>query len=285
MERYIQQLVEDIHRATYQVRPPHELWVDSEADPQDELELEDMSHVEKYLYGEEEPISSITGIDCEALPSTEKLNQEQQALLATELEKLLDFFHFELEFPVGYPAHLRYPFIKDFWEESHVPLSFGTNHIEFCDYERDDCPFEGYCTTCDEIEAQLKYDEEHAGNSAMDSDFDIDDFLPTREDIERWAKNRKNMDTGEINSKKNDLGLPFGEDSDDEDDSDFIPIYNGFYNDDGTKIDPNSVPIPGLCIICKKYQADDWDENILCTLNRNDQRDSDDFKCGAFEKI
>ena len=60
---------------------------------------------------------------------------------------------------------------------------------------------------------------------------------------------------------------------------------NGFYNDDGTKIDPESIPVPGLCIICQKYQIDDWDENLLCMMNRNDQRDEPDFKCGAFEKI
>ena len=60
---------------------------------------------------------------------------------------------------------------------------------------------------------------------------------------------------------------------------------NGFYNDDGTKIDPDSVPVPGLCIICRKHQIDDWDENLLCLMNRNDQRNETDFKCGAFEKI
>ena len=60
---------------------------------------------------------------------------------------------------------------------------------------------------------------------------------------------------------------------------------NGFYNDDGTKIDPESVPIPGLCIICRKYQIDDWDENLLCLMNRHDQRNERDFNCGAFEKF
>lgn len=60
---------------------------------------------------------------------------------------------------------------------------------------------------------------------------------------------------------------------------------NGFYNDDGTKIDPESVPVPGLCVICKKHRIDDWEENLLCLMNRNDQRDEPDFKCGAFEKI
>jgi hypothetical protein len=35
---------------------------------------------------------------------------------------------------------------------------------------------------------------------------------------------------------------------------------NGFYDDDGNKIDPESLPVPGLCVICKKHQIDDWDE-------------------------
>ncbi len=281
MERYIQQLIDDIHRATYNLRPPHDIWAYSEADPQDELELEDMSHVEKYLYGEKEPISSITGIDGGQLPPADKLTPEQQGLLASELEELLDYFHFRLEFPVDYPAHLRYPFIKKFWNESHVPMSFGTTHIEFCDYDKENCPFPGYCTTCDEVEAQMKYDEENAGNPDTRDDQDLDDFLPSPDQIEKWAKNRKEMD-----SEEDELAplFPFPEDEEG-DISDFPPIINGFYNDDGTKVDPNSVPVPGLCIICKKYQMDDWDENILCLMNRNDQRDSDDFQCGAFEKI
>jgi len=60
---------------------------------------------------------------------------------------------------------------------------------------------------------------------------------------------------------------------------------NGFFNDDGTKIDTESIPIPGLCMLCKSYYTDDWDENMLCLMNRNDQRDDDQFECGAFEKL
>lgn len=65
----------------------------------------------------------------------------------------------------------------------------------------------------------------------------------------------------------------------------FSEEINGFYNDDGTKIDPETVPVPGLCVICKSHQADDWEENLLCLMNRHDQRNEDDFKCEAFEKI
>ena len=57
---------------------------------------------------------------------------------------------------------------------------------------------------------------------------------------------------------------------------------NGLYNDDGTKIDPELIPTPGLCVTCRKNTAGGL-ENILCLLNRNDQRDDPDFACGAYE--
>lgn len=60
---------------------------------------------------------------------------------------------------------------------------------------------------------------------------------------------------------------------------------NGFYDDDGNKIDPDSVPVRSLCVICKSHHADDWEENLLCLMNRFDQRDEEDFKCSAFEKV
>lgn len=61
-------------------------------------------------------------------------------------------------------------------------------------------------------------------------------------------------------------------------------IYNGFYNDDGEKIDPESVPIPSLCLICKSYDTGDWEEDLLCLMNRFDQKDDEEFRCGAFEQ-
>lgn len=30
---------------------------------------------------------------------------------------------------------------------------------------------------------------------------------------------------------------------------------------------------------------DDWDENLLCMMNRLDQRNDPCFKCGAFDKL
>jgi len=89
MERYIEHLIEDIHRATWNIRPPHEIWPLSKADPDNELELEDMVFAEKNLYGKKKQISEITGIDSELLPDSNKLTSQQQARLAIELEKLI----------------------------------------------------------------------------------------------------------------------------------------------------------------------------------------------------
>ena len=55
------------------------------------------------------------------------------------------------------------------------------------------------------------------------------------------------------------------------------------FDDDGTEVNPDLIPKPDLCSICKKQ--DDPKEEILCSLNRLDQRNDDDFKCFAFENI
>lgn len=72
--------------------------------------------------------------------------------------------------------------------------------------------------------------------------------------------------------------------SDPEDEEMPVPFVGGLFNDDGTRIDPMKVPIPELCLRCNSYLSDDWEDNILCTLTRNDQRDDDEFDCGAFEE-
>jgi len=172
MDRYIEQLIEDLNILTSKKNSHTETETESEND--DESFLKHIENVENYLYGDKIPVSSITGILFEQLPPPEKLNKRQQKILSAELEKFLRYFHFELDFPRKYPLHLRYPFIRNFWNEKHVALSFGSSHIEFCDYEKENCPFPGYCKTCDEVEAQMKFDEEQSKNNT--NEFDLDEL-------------------------------------------------------------------------------------------------------------
>ena len=57
---------------------------------------------------------------------------------------------------------------------------------------------------------------------------------------------------------------------------------SGVYDDDGTKIEPETTPKPSLCVTCKK-DDEGGEVQMLCLLNRNDQRDEPDFRCGAYE--
>jgi hypothetical protein len=56
-----------------------------------------------------------------------------------------------------------------------------------------------------------------------------------------------------------------------------------YYDDDGNELDPLMIAIPELCLKCEKKE--DPLETILCDLNRLDQKDEPDFKCGAFVSL
>jgi hypothetical protein len=58
---------------------------------------------------------------------------------------------------------------------------------------------------------------------------------------------------------------------------------NGFFDDDGNKDNPNLLPKPQLCLSCKSNEDEGWEENLLCQMNRWDQRNSLDFKCCSYQ--
>ncbi len=57
---------------------------------------------------------------------------------------------------------------------------------------------------------------------------------------------------------------------------------HGFFNGDGTPVNPDLMPKPSLCTTCK--HDSDPNQETLCALNRMDQRGTDDFKCEAYEE-
>ena len=60
---------------------------------------------------------------------------------------------------------------------------------------------------------------------------------------------------------------------------------NGMFDDEGYEINPDSIKKPSLCLTCFKNVDPDWEEELLCNLNRNDQTDEKVFKCYAFKKL
>lgn len=60
---------------------------------------------------------------------------------------------------------------------------------------------------------------------------------------------------------------------------------NGIFDDDGYEINQKNIKMQPLCLTCIKYYSDDLEEEMLCNLNRHDQADEKEFKCGAYEKL
>jgi hypothetical protein len=60
---------------------------------------------------------------------------------------------------------------------------------------------------------------------------------------------------------------------------------NGMFDDDGYEINTISIKKPFLCLTCLKIIDPDWEEELLCNLNRNDQANEKEFRCHAYEKI
>ena len=56
-----------------------------------------------------------------------------------------------------------------------------------------------------------------------------------------------------------------------------------YYDDNGNELDPSTIVIPRMCLMCEKKV--DGDEEILYNLNRLDQWDEKVFDCGAFVSL
>lgn len=59
--------------------------------------------------------------------------------------------------------------------------------------------------------------------------------------------------------------------------------FNGFFDDDGNKLNPDLIKKPDLCLSC--IHDNDPNEEILCILTRLDQNESgEEFKCYSYRQ-
>lgn len=125
MERYIEQLIEDIRNSSE--KAPKEDTGTDDPDGTDSIR-----YAEQFVHGEAQPLSQITGIDQEQLPPVDKLNNKQINQLLNELIRLLNNFHFVPDFPEKVPVNLRYKVLREHWNDEYVSVGGGQVHIEFC---------------------------------------------------------------------------------------------------------------------------------------------------------
>ncbi len=58
-------------------------------------------------------------------------------------------------------------------------------------------------------------------------------------------------------------------------------IFSGgtYHDDDGNELNPDLYPKPALCLSCVLNESEDAENEVLCNLNRLDQRDEKEFCC------
>jgi hypothetical protein len=150
MNNYLTHLISDMHQAS--VRVPGSRIPDGEFDPDYMLELEESP---------EKPMSQWFGLSREEFPPSDKLNEEQLELMATEFEQLWAIFSFYPDFPDGLPAKRRYELMCEYLDHpcQHWPGCWE-HHFEFCSYEPENCPFGDEFCRCKEF---LNDDDIHSG--------------------------------------------------------------------------------------------------------------------------
>ncbi len=167
MDHYLEQLIDDLKRSAAQatafrgdveVNIPEETTIEAFGDPG---------------LGVERRLSDIVGISRASLPAPGKLRTGQINRLLREMVDLLHAWNFHPEFPDHLPNEIRYDALRGIWDSRQPLMNDGIVHLEFCNYDPDDCPFPGYCDECDMMNSDIEADNTDAGH--MFSDLPADD--------------------------------------------------------------------------------------------------------------
>lgn len=151
MEKYLQQLIEDMQARAKLAPPPYGM-IPREGMAMEEMKPYDFEksfeEAERLVTGEPDFLSNQLGFEKLQFPSPEELTEEQIDMLVDEILKLWLAYHLVPDFPKNLPTLERYKLIRDYFDKELVLISIGEVHIEFCDFEPARCPFPEYCSSC-----------------------------------------------------------------------------------------------------------------------------------------
>ena len=170
MDRYIQQLIEDLRMAATQVPEPGEFW--EGVDMENPAEVEDMAYVKRHFEDTPRKLSEIVGIEKIVFPPPKSLTKMQSTILSLEMTRLLKAYHFVPEFPQGLPGPEKYKVLRDHWESEQIFIDAGETDLEFCDCDTASCPFPMEFCDC------LKAEEEENDAIPPHDESQGDDELP-----------------------------------------------------------------------------------------------------------
>ena len=148
MERYVEQLIEDLNSARKWA-----LVNKNRGELSDNEIMEELIEIDRIIDEEpEKPMHNIFGIDPDMFPPPEKITRKQSALIAAEILELWRYFNIDVIFPDNFPLSKLYPLLVKKFREPFLYFPMGITGVEFCDYDVSHCPFgDEYCMCKDHI--------------------------------------------------------------------------------------------------------------------------------------
>ncbi len=151
MDNYIKQLLKDIDARIAVAPPPIGMVIGENVYPiSDSTTLEEsLGEAERYVSAPPAKLGDQLKFTINEFPRATLLNTKQLTVLTQALENLWLAWHLVPDFPKGLPVAMKYNLMRDYLEKEIVLVKVGEVHIEFCEYDYDNCPFIGYCDSCD----------------------------------------------------------------------------------------------------------------------------------------
>lgn len=210
MQRYLDQLIADMKHEAKNLpqKPCYDI----------PPEAEGIEYVIEWENAIAKPMHEWTGIAKDRFPPSEKLTDQQLVAMVDEILKLWEAYNFYADLPANLPARIAYKVLVDSFDKPVSWISEGRTHIEFCDYEPDNCPFPDVFCMCknigeeadhkrlsisDESVSELAMTEKEINEMINDSEMEIP--AKYRELVRNIAENNDvgfvcfvNPDTGEM---------------------------------------------------------------------------------------
>jgi len=146
MHNYLTHLIADLRQAAKDlpVKPYYDI----------PPEAEGIEYVVEWENAKAKPMQEWFGIDKKNFPPPEKLTGDELKMMVDEILKLWEAYNFYADLPEDLPAEIAYKVLVDFFEKPVAWVSEGSSHIEFCEYEPENCPFPPEYCWCKNFEAR-----------------------------------------------------------------------------------------------------------------------------------
>jgi len=142
MQRYVDQLIEDLEKAA---KKPHTIpYIEPPEGFDEDLFIPELA-LTPY-----KTIEEWTGIDQISFPHSFRLSDEQVSIILLAIFKLLDSFNLKLvDRTDDIPNEILYDVLVEYWSDYVQYLPSSGFDLEVCTGDPETCPYLGFCN-CDE---------------------------------------------------------------------------------------------------------------------------------------